>query len=208
MSICWRVDSTEKKPARPTSIDSFRRCVGNHINIRCLFFGWQYRGERDVCLRNLLELSEDVPELSTRDFVAITWGSFAYDYIDRSFDGMRRIGQFFWPSGDIAEIRRLASARHPPGGIIWTPPLSFDMAAGRGYCRRNVLPRMEAGAEWVGYVVALEEIIGIPAPKGAGEERGAPNYHVGADVTRLFPLGKRFGRPGERPNDSELPTES
>ena len=71
-----------------------------------------------MCLRNLLGLFGDVSVIPTLGFLSATWEYFAYDYIDRSPDGMRRVGQFLRPSGDIAEIRRLELARNPPGGII------------------------------------------------------------------------------------------
>ena len=176
----------EKRPEEPKTVENFGKCVENQTNLRCLFFGEQYRDERELALQNLLELNDDAPELFSLDFLVVTWETFMYDYVDKTFEGMRRLGQFCRPSDDIVEIRRLALARHPSGGIIWKHPLSFNMASSRGYWRRNLLPRLEAGVEKVGYSVALEKIVGV---KKAGK-RG--NYNVGAGDQQLPPLGKRL----------------
>ena len=53
--------SDGRKPDQPKTADVFRRCVENQPNMRCLFFGEQYRAERETCLRNLIELREDTP---------------------------------------------------------------------------------------------------------------------------------------------------
>ena len=78
-----------------------------------------------------------------------------YDFADRMFGGIRRLGKFRRPSDDIAEIRRLALKRHPDGGLIRQHPLSFNMVASRGYWRRNIIRRLEASVEKVGYGVDL-----------------------------------------------------
>ena len=144
-------------------------------------------GEREMCLTNLLELHDDTPELFSRAFLVVTWESFMYDYVDMSFGGVGGLGQFCRASGDIAEIRRLALAKNPQGGIIWKPPLSSNMISSRGYWRRNVLPRLEAGVEKVGYGLALEKMVGTTKKTGR-----KPNWQVGAETKRLHPLGKRL----------------
>ena len=45
--------TAEKKPGQPKMLEQFRRCAENQINLRCLFFGEQYRDERGLCLKNL-----------------------------------------------------------------------------------------------------------------------------------------------------------
>ena len=61
------------------------------------------------------------------------------------------------------------------------------MSPSRGYWRRDVFPRLEAGVEKAGYGAALGEIIGA----GCSQRGKKGSYNVGADVTRLLPLGKR-----------------
>ena len=100
---------------------------------------------------------------------------------------MRKLGQFCRPGDDIVEIRRLALNRHPDGGIIWQPPFSFDMSPGKGYWRRNIIPRLEAGAERQGYALALEKVIGKCTGKGRGRGKGLLNSTVGASNKDLFP---------------------
>ena len=132
----------------------------NQTYIWCLLFGEEYREERENCLYALLDLHDEVPELFTLNFLLTTWEAFSYDYVSKTFDGMRKLGQFCRPSDDIVEIRRLALNRHPDGGIIWRTPLSFDMNSSRGYWRLNIIPRLEAGVERQGYAMALERIVG------------------------------------------------
>ena len=109
------------EPEQPETLEQFRRCVGGRINSRRLFTGEQYRGEREVRLKNLSELDGDTPGLFSLDFLIIAWESFGYDYVDRSFDGVRRLVQFCRHSGDIAEIRRLALAKHLPDVLSGNP---------------------------------------------------------------------------------------
>ena len=180
----------EKRPAQPTSVEAFRRCAENQTSLWRLLFGEQYRAGRELCLSNLLELREDAPELFSLEFLIVTWEAFIYDYLGRSFEGMRRLGQFRRSSDDITEIRRLALARRPEGGVIWKPPLSLNMISSRGYWRRNVLPRLAAGVEKVGYSIALEKIVGSAA--ASGKRKKKPNWQVGSEVKRLYPIGKRL----------------
>ena len=108
----------EKRPDQPKTAEAFRRCAENQTNLWCLFFGEQYRDERETCLANLLALHDDTPELFSVEFLIATWEAFIYDYIDRTFEGMRRLSQFCRSSDDISEIRRLALAKRHQGGII------------------------------------------------------------------------------------------
>ena len=160
----------------------FRRCVENQTNLRRVLFGHQYRVERELRLLDISELREDSPEISPLGFWITTWGPFLCDYIGRSFEGRGRLGRFRIASDDIAEIRRLALARHPGGGIIWKPPLSLHMCASRGFWRRDVLPTLDAAVGKVRYSVALRKIV-------VGKKKGRNAFNVGADTSTLFPLG-------------------
>ena len=109
--------------------------------------GEHYRLELETCLRNLLILNYETPELFALEFSVSTRGAFLYDFVDRMFEGMRRLGLFCRPADDIAEIRRLALNKRPDGGLIRQRPLSFDMASPKGYCGRNITPRLESSVE-------------------------------------------------------------
>ena len=187
----------ESKPGQPKSMEMFRRCVENQINIWCLLFGAEYREEREECLYALLDLHDEVPELFTLNFLITTWEAFSYDYVAKMFDGMRKLGQFCRASDDIVEIRRLALNRHPDGGIIWQPPLSFDMNSSRGYWRLNIIPRLEAGVERQGYAMALERIVGkkkkTTLESQVGHENMTGNVAAHA-IQKLYPLGEKLSK--------------
>ena len=157
----------------------------NQTNAWCLLFGEQYRKGRSDRLGNMLELHQATPELFAIAFLIASWGAFTYDFFDRMFDGVRRLGQFCRPDGDIAEIRRLALNRHPDGGLIWQNPLSFNMLSSRGYWRRNITHRLEAGVGKVGYGVALQKIIGPGRKANRGAVVGAINKQLISFGTRL-----------------------
>ena len=135
-------------------------------------------------MADLLELHRATPELFTVGFLIATWEAFLYDFLDRMFEGMRRLGQFCRPSDDIAEIRRLALNRLPDGGLIWQHPLSFNMISSRGYWRLNIIPRLEASVEKVGYGIALQKIVGGKKLKN--------DSVVGAVAKQLYPMGNRL----------------
>ena len=67
---------SEKRPPQPTTLEGFRNCAENQINIWCLLFGQEYRAERETCLANLLELHYATPELFTVGFFGDHLGSF------------------------------------------------------------------------------------------------------------------------------------
>ena len=184
----------EPRPKQPQDVEMFRRCVENQTNVWCLFFGQEYRAEREECMASLIGLHEDVPELFSVQFIVATWEAFTYDYVYKMFEGMRRLGQFCRPSDDIVEIRRLALNRHPDGGIIWQPPFSFDMSSSQGYWRRNIIPRLEAGVERQGYASALDKVLGKVAPKSRLRGKQKLDSTVGAVNKDLFPLTEKLNK--------------
>ena len=184
----------ETRPSQPQDIETFRRCVENQTDVWCMFFGQEYRTEREECLVALIDLHEDAPELFSLPFVLATWEAFTYDYVYKMFEGMRRLSQFCRPPDDIVEIRRLALNRHPDGGVIWQPPFSFDMSPSQGYRRRNIIPRLEAGVGRQGYAVALEKVLGKGNVKGRGRLKGNQNSTVGAANKDLFPLTEKMSK--------------
>ena len=121
-------------------------------------------------------------------FIVSACEAFTYDYMYKMFEGVRKLGQFCRPGDDVVEIRRLALNRHPDGCIIWQPPFSFDMSSGKGYWRRNIIPRLEAGVERQGYALAMEKVIGKSTGNGRGRGKGPPNSTVGGANKELFPL--------------------
>ena len=183
---------TEANPSPPRSIEMFRLCVGNQTNVWCLLFGQEYRSGREDCLYSLLDLQDETPELFTLNFLLATWEALTYDYLYRMFDGMRKLGQFCRPSDDIVEIRRSALNRHPDGGIIWQPPLAFDMISSSGYCRPNIIPRLESGAGRQTYATAQERIVG--RVKKQGNHSAVAGVEADAPYANLYPSGERDWR--------------
>ena len=181
----------ETRPTQPQDVETFRRCVESQTNVWCMFFGQEYRTERDDCMLALIGLHEDVPELFSVPFIVSTCEAFTFDYVYKMFEGMRRLGQFCRPSDDIVEIRRLALNRHPDGGIIWQQPFSFDMVSSNGYWGRNIIPRLEDGVERQGYAAALGKVLGKVAPKVRARGKGGQNSTVGANTKELFPLTEK-----------------
>ena len=100
------------------------------------------------------------------------------------------LGQFCRPSGDIAEIRRLALVRHPGGGIIWKHPAILRY----GPVWRLLAPQcITTCRSWRGKG-RLRSICGgilVAKMKKKGQ------FNLGAVPTPMFPIGKRMS-PAER----------
>ena len=154
----------------------------------------KHREEREECTYALLGIRDEIPELFTLNLLLATWEAFSYDYVSKMFEGARKIGQFCRPSGDIVEIRRLSLNKHPDGGIIWRPPLSFCMKSSRGYWRSNIIPRLDDGVVRQGYALALEKIAGKAKPQKFESKVGAGVPEGGDATRRLFPLGEKIPR--------------
>ena len=98
-----------------------------------------------------------------------------------------KLWKFRRPPGDIVEVSRSASRRRPDGGIIWHPPIFFDMVSARGYWMLIIIPRMESVVERQTYATSLEGRYGklrkrIFTPTcGGRRRRNMQNY------TRLVP---------------------
>ena len=125
---------SEPAPRTPPSIELYRICVENRINIWRPLCGQVYREEWIDFLYALMGVLGENTDLFTPNCLLAAMDSFTYEYVYKAFGGMRKIGQFWLPPDDIADVIRLPPNRHPDGWIDGDPrcPLTWSREVGTG----------------------------------------------------------------------------
>ena len=184
----------------PYSIHAFERAVKNQIRFWGMLYGRQHERARSKALDFLLRLHDDTPDLFCVNFLVMTWEEMTRDYVDKTIEGVRRLGQLGHAGDKQADLYRAAmtmmdGAKTP----TWRYPATFDMEGKGGYWHRVVLPRMEKEVDKTGYKSALSKIlsgwgagIGNKNPvKPKGDQKQDDNQYGGIPK-KFYPAGKRL----------------
>ena len=204
----WKIEhhylsegKAESRTAKePYSIHAFERAVKNQIRYWGMLFGRQHERARAKALDFLTRLHDDTPDLFCVNFLVMTWEEMTRDYVDKTVECVRRLGQLGHAGDKQADLYRAATT--PSEGSrtpMWKYPATFDMEGKGGYWRRVVLPRMEkeVGKTW--YKSALSKILfgwGTSSNdrqpvKPKGDAKPDANQY-GAIAKRHYPAGRRL----------------
>ena len=88
----------------------------------------QHERARTKAMDFLLRLHDDTPDLSRVNFLVMTWGEMTRDYLGKTIEGVRRLGQLGHAGDKQADLYRSAmtstdGSRNP----TWKYPATFDM---------------------------------------------------------------------------------
>lgn len=105
----------EAKPAErvskePFSIHAFDRSVGNQVRFWGILYGKQHEKVRLEALDFLSMIRDDTPDSFCVNLLVMSWEEMTRDYVDKTIEGVRRLGRLGHAGDKQADLYRAAMA--------------------------------------------------------------------------------------------------